>query len=127
MLVYVIVIVTTLTVLKRDKPSVIQLSILVGINVLFILSMIQTEISLRVKARKGLKRVLKKATKTHTKTHSKLAFQMKQQDRGRKQIFYYIEVSIVMPIALSGAWESDTEDGDTTVNLESISKRRQSV
>jgi sensor domain CHASE-containing protein len=117
MLVYVIVIVASLTVLRRDKPSVIQLSILVGINVLFILFMIRTENRLRVRARKRLKQVLKEATNTH----SKLAFQMKQQDRGRKQIFYYIEVSIVMPIALSGAWEADDGDeGDVTVNLGSM-------
>jgi sensor domain CHASE-containing protein len=117
MLVYVIIIVATLTVLKRDKPSVIQLSILVGINVLFVLSMFRTENRLRMKARRGLRKVLQEATNTH----SKLAFQLKQQDRGRKQIFYYIEVSIEMPIALSGAWETDDgDDGDVTVNLASM-------
>lgn len=114
MLIYVIIIVGSLTVLKEKKPSIIQLSVLVAMNVLFVIFMLRTENRLRVKARRGLRKVLQQATTTH----ESLSFSLKQQDRGRKQIFFYLEVAIVMPIAVTGVWEMD--DGDVTVNLESM-------
>eukprot|EP00980_Cylindrotheca_fusiformis_P022630 scaffold9523_cov103-Cylindrotheca_fusiformis.AAC.7 len=114
MLVYVIIIVASLTVLREEKPSVIQLSILIAANILFVLFLFKTEQKLRQKAQKDLRKVLQQATTTH----DNLAFHLKQQSRGKNKVFYYIEITTIMPIAVHGAW-ADDDDGDFTVNVES--------
>lgn len=92
----------------------IQLSIMIGFNGLFILALIRAEKGVRELA----KRRLRKALARNTQKHPKLNFAMKQQPRG-KNIFSYIEIVIVESIAVQGGWDEAT-DGELVLQLEEI-------
>src|SRR5210317_2372306 len=110
---YITILVSTLTLLKDVQPSVIQLSIMIAINVLFIWSLFRAEKGVRELAKRRLRKALSKACENH----SKLSFSFKQQARAKGQMYTYIEILILEPIAAFGGWD-EASDGELVLNLE---------
>lgn len=112
LIIYIATLLLSLPILKEEEPSVIQLSVMIGINALFIFALVRAEKGVRELANRRLRKAFVKATEKHTK----LSFSMKQQARG-KGIFTYIEIIILEPIAAFGGWD-EASDGELVLNLE---------
>ncbi|CAJ1945539.1 unnamed protein product [Cylindrotheca closterium] len=109
---YIVILISSLTILKEVEPSVIQLSVMIAVNALFILSLFRAEKGVRDLAKRRLRKVLVAAGAKH----SKLSFALKQQERG-KGIFMYLEICILEPLAAHGGWDEGS-DGEVVLNLE---------
>mmetsp|Transcript_2755 Transcript_2755/g.6456 ORF Transcript_2755/g.6456 Transcript_2755/m.6456 type:complete len:187 (+) Transcript_2755:146-706(+) len=109
---YIVILVSSLTILKEVEPSVIQLSIMIAINALFILALFRAEKGVRELAKRRLRKVLSAACEKHTN----LSFTMRQQERG-KGVFMYLEICILEQVEAKGGWD-EASDGEVVLNLE---------